>query len=177
LNSRFYLQIRDALPVRFGVLLLLVSGCGDRDASPGLREPGSADAVQQPALPAAPTDAPPTTPSGDPALQGGLPPGVTAQLVQEGNRIYHQQGICFTCHGPSGEGTALGPRLNDQEWLHITGEYEEIVNIIRTGVANPRQYAAPMPPMGGANLNENQLRAVAAYVFAVTRGVGDITPP
>jgi mono/diheme cytochrome c family protein len=158
------------------LLCLLLTACPGRDAQPELRDPGSPDAVQQPATPAPPTDAPPTTPSGDPELAGGLPPGVTAQMVQEGNRVYHQQGICFTCHGPNGTGGPLGPALNDQEWIHIGGEYEEIVNIIRTGVPQPRQYPAAMPPMGGANLSDSQLRAVAAYVFALTRGVGQITP-
>jgi mono/diheme cytochrome c family protein len=158
------------------LLLLLLVACGDRDATPELRDPGSPEAVQRPATPAPPTDAPPTTPSGDPALEGGLPPGVTAQMVQEGNRVYHQQGICYTCHGPNGEGTPLGPRLNDQDWLLITGRYEEIMDIVRTGVPNPVQYPAPMPPMGGASLSDAQLRAVAAYIFALTRGVGEITP-
>jgi mono/diheme cytochrome c family protein len=156
---------------------LILAGCPERDAAPELRDPRSPEAVQQPARPAAPIEAPPTTPAADPQLAGGLPPGVTAQMVQEGHRIYHQQGICFTCHGPNGEGTPLGPRLNDQEWLHITGEYEEIINITRTGVPRPVEYPAPMPPLGGANISDVQLRAVAAYVFALSRGVGEITPP
>jgi mono/diheme cytochrome c family protein len=138
--------------------------------------PHGPQAVQQPAVPAPPTDAPPTTPGGDPGLAGGLPPGVTAQMVQDGNRIYHQQGICYTCHGNNGVGGPLGPALNDQDRIHITGEYEEIMNIVRTGVPRPERYPAPMPPMGGASLSDTQLRAVAAYIFALTRGVGEITP-
>jgi mono/diheme cytochrome c family protein len=150
-----------------------VGACGDRDATPELRDPGSPDARQQPATPAPPTDAPATTPSADPGLAGGLPPGVTAQMVQEGNRIYHQQGICFTCHGQNGAGGPLGPALNDQEWLHLTtGEYEEIMQIIQTGVQRPVRYPGVMPPLGGARLNDTQLRAVAAYVFALSRGAG-----
>jgi mono/diheme cytochrome c family protein len=155
----------------------MLPACPGRDATPELRDPGSPEAVQRPAQPAPPTDAPETTPSGDPALGGGLPQGVTAQMVQEGHRIYHQQGICFTCHGPNGTGTPLGPRMNDQEWDHIGGSYEEIVDIVRRGVAVPVRYPAPMPPMGGAALDDFGLRAVAAYVFALSRGVGEITPP
>jgi mono/diheme cytochrome c family protein len=91
--------------------------------------------------------------------------------------VYHQQGICYTCHGPNGEGGPLAPALNDQEWIHITGDFDGIVEIIRAGVAQPAEYPAPMPPMGGASLTETQLRAVSAYVFALSRGVGQVTPP
>jgi mono/diheme cytochrome c family protein len=159
------------------LLAVPLAACPGRDAQPELRDPGSPEAVQQPATPAPPTDAPPTTPSGDPELAGGLPPGVTAQMVQEGNRVYHQQGLCFTCHGQDAAGGPLAPRLNDQDWIHITGGYDEIMNIVRTGVPRPAQHPGPMPPMGGANLDDTQVRAVAAYVFAISRGVGQITPP
>lgn len=157
-------------------LALLLAGCPGRDAMPELRDPRSPEARQTPARPAPPTDAPPSTPSADPALAGGLPPGVTEQMVQEGSRVYHGPGLCYTCHGPNGAGTPLGPALDDQVWLHIGGEYGEILDIIRSGVPQPLQYPAPMPPMGGANLSDVQLRAVAAYTFALSRGVGEARP-
>jgi mono/diheme cytochrome c family protein len=43
----------------------------------------------------------------------------------------------------------------------------QMVAVIRTGVAQPREYPAPMPPMGGANLSEDQLQAVSAYVLSL----------
>jgi mono/diheme cytochrome c family protein len=139
---------------------IVLSACPGRDDSP--------PQTQQPATtqPATPAPGAGATAAG----AGQLPPGVTAQMVQEGNQIYHQQGICFTCHGQNATGGPLAPALNDQQWIHITGEYEEIVNIIRTGVPNPRQYPAAMPPMGGATLNDNQLRAVSAYVYSISHG-------
>jgi mono/diheme cytochrome c family protein len=158
--------------------LLLVGACGERDATPGLQDPESPDARQAPAVAAPPTDAPPTTPSAEPQLGGGLPQGVTAQMVQEGHRVYHGPGICLTCHGQDGRGTALGPALDDQQWLNIpTGSYEEIMEVVRTGVARPVAHPAPMPPMGGANLSDADLRAVAAYVYGLSRGVGAAAQP
>ena len=149
------------------VALLAATAC-DRDAEPGF----DADADRPPATPAPPTDAPPTTPSADPELEGGLPEGVTAQLGQEGQRVYHGPGLCVTCHGQDGVGAALGPALNDQEWIHLqTGSYDEILAITRSGVDSPAEYPAPMPPRGGADISDDQLRAVAAYVFALSRGV------
>ena len=64
----------------------------------------------------------------------------------------------------------LGPNLTDQEWLNTDGSYDGIVNIVRTGVPQPVEAASPMPPMGGAQLSDDQIRAVAAYVYVLSRG-------
>jgi mono/diheme cytochrome c family protein len=119
--------------------------------------------------PATTTPAPAT---GDPALAGALPAGVTQQMVDQGRQIFNGQGICFTCHGQNGTGGPLGPALNDQQWIHLTsGDLNEIENIIRTGVQRPQQYQSPMPAMGGAQLNDEQVRAVSSYVYAISHGV------
>jgi len=34
-------------------------------------------------------------------------------------------------------------------------------------VPNPKEYRSAMPPMGGAELSHSDLRAVAAYVWAL----------
>jgi mono/diheme cytochrome c family protein len=122
------------------------------------------------------TTAPGTTPgtTGDAAAPAmgdaaaNLPPGVTAQMVGEGQQLYGT--VCIACHGAGGTGGPLGPALNDQNWIHITGEFEEIVTITRNGVAQPREYPAPMPPMGGGNFNDDQLRAISAYVYSISHG-------
>jgi mono/diheme cytochrome c family protein len=91
-------------------------------------------------------------------------------MVEQGRQLFHGQGICFTCHGQNGQGTPLGPNLVDGQWLWVTAEgdrFEQMVTIIRTGVTQPKEYPAPMPPMGGASLNEDQLRAVSAYVYSL----------
>jgi mono/diheme cytochrome c family protein len=155
-------------PLFFLLVALLAATACERDAEPRF----DPEADRPPATPAPPTGAPTTTPSADPELEGGLPEGVTAQLAQEGYRVYHGPGICFTCHGQEGVGGALGPALTDQEWIHLQdGSYDEILEITRSGVDRPAEYPAPMPPRGGANITDDQLRAVAAYVFALSRGV------
>jgi mono/diheme cytochrome c family protein len=137
-----------------GVLAAVVlAGCPGGDA------PETRDPAPPPAAPA-PT---PATP-----MPADMPPGITAEMVQMGDQVYHGPGICFTCHGQNGAGSPIGPALNDRDWIHIGGEFEEIVNVIRTGVDQPQQYASPMPPMGGARLSDEQLRAVAAYVYAIS---------
>ena len=42
-----------------------------------------------------------------------------------------------------------------------------IQKTITTGVASPKNYRGPMPPMGGGQLSQDQLAAVAAYVHSL----------
>lgn len=96
-----------------------------------------------------------------------LPAGVTAAMVQEGQQLFGT--VCAACHGPQGTGTALGPDLTDDEWLNISGrDYDEILQNIQTGVPQPVEHPAPMPPLGGGNFDEEQVRALAAYVFSIS---------
>lgn len=93
-------------------------------------------------------------------------------MVALGEKIFHGQeagGTCFTCHGPDAKGTQLAPNLTDQQWLNGDGSYQFIVNTVTSGVATPKQHPAAMPPMGGASLTPEQVRAVAAYVYSLSR--------
>ena len=149
-----------SLSVGLMMTVAVLGACGDggEDAAP----PPPA-AVQ----PSAPAPAAPAAPGGDLPV----PAGATAELVSQGQQVYAGQGICFTCHGQQGQGTPLGPNLNDGEWLWVESPESDLLTqletIIRTGVAQPREYPAPMPPMGGASLSDDQVRAVAAYVAAL----------
>ena len=56
----------------------------------------------------------------------------------------------------------MGPK-----WLWSDGSAAGLEQTIRTGVMQPKQYRDPMPPMGGGQLSDEQLKAVAAYVWAL----------
>jgi mono/diheme cytochrome c family protein len=90
------------------------------------------------------------------------------RLVDAGRAVFSGTGNCFACHGPNAQGTALAPNLTDAPWLDIDGSYAAIAGLVRTGVAKPRQYATPMPALGGAALSGSQVCAVAAYVCSLT---------
>jgi mono/diheme cytochrome c family protein len=93
-------------------------------------------------------------------------------MVALGDSIFHGRvagGTCTACHGQAGQGTSVGPNLTDQEWLNTDGSYEGIVQTVTKGVAQPKKFPAPMPPMGGASLSPEQVRAVAAYVYSLSR--------
>lgn len=106
-------------------------------------------------------------PEGEPPV--ALPPGVTQPQVDEGKQIFHGPGACFGCHGQNAAGGPLAPALNDTQWLHIDGSLDAITDIIMKGVPQPKQFPAPMPPKGGASISDAQVRAVAAYIFSISR--------
>ena len=156
--------------------------------SPGLLiggEPESAIDVAvalEPGLTAAdpaPAEEPVAEPSGGEEAGGdaedegsavALAAGVTQEQFDEGERLFGGAGGCMACHGPNAGGSTLGPDLTDDEWLHVDApEVDAVASVIRDGVAEPVQYPAPMPPMGGASLNDDQVRALAAYIASITQ--------
>lgn len=133
------------------------AACRGEQAQPGAEEaaqPGAAPAAQAPEAAA-------------PAQEVALPEGVTQEMVAQGKEIFTSTGLCYTCHGLDGKGTPLAPDLTDAAWLSIDGSYDAIVQLVHTGVPTPKQYPAPMAPMGGAQLSDDQVRAVAAYVYTL----------
>lgn len=108
-------------------------------------------------------------PVAGPAEVVDLPDGVTQEMVTAGQTLFGGGGLCFACHGANGTGGPLAPAVNDSDWLHVDGSYESIVQLITDGVASPIQYAAAMPPRGGAQITDEQVREVAAYVYSISR--------
>lgn len=99
-----------------------------------------------------------------------LPDGVTPAMVEKGKKLYLGAGLCLACHGVDGKGT-IGPSLVDTEWLHIDGSFEQIVKQVLAGVSQKESKTGQiMPPKGGSSLNEADIRAVAAYVWTLSRG-------
>ncbi|MEX0907720.1 MAG: cytochrome c [Gemmatimonadota bacterium] len=123
-----------------------------------------AERIDLPA-PVAATTAPPVPTTATVAL----PEGVTQDMVAAGDEIFNSGSTCFTCHGAGGAGGPLAPTLNDADWIHVDGGYDAIVAIIDAGVPTPLQFPAPMPPRGGSVLSDEQVRQLAAYVFAISR--------
>ncbi len=107
------------------------------------------------------------------AAVSGAAAAPDARLVTQGDSIYAAIS-CSRCHGASGEGTATAPSLVAGPWLHVDGSAASIAAIIVSGV--PREAlkgegrTRAMNPRGGpANLTDEQVQAVAAYVFTISR--------
>src|SRR5690606_21722087 len=105
---------------------------------------------------------------------GSIPPGLTEDEVERGRELFLP---CAVCHGFDGRGNQLGPSLRDTVWTHIDGSLASIEQLIRSGVPQPTQYPVPMVPMGGGEFNDADLRAVAAYVYAISHPFPDSVPP
>jgi len=100
------------------------------------------------------------------------PPKITPAMIALGDSIFHGQvggAACFGCHGAQGKGMPkLAPDLTSGKWIHGDGSYDAIMKTIEQGVPKPTEAAGPMPPMGGAKLTPDQLKAVAAWVYSLS---------
>ncbi len=112
------------------------------------------------------------TPSGNAA--NARPAGVTDQMIALGDSLFNNGG-CMRCHGAKGIGAQNGPALNDAAWVQLkSGTYDEIVQLVTTGVPaaaikDPTR-KNPMGARGGRmNLNDDQIKAVASYVWSISR--------
>ena len=99
-----------------------------------------------------------------------VPPGTTSEQVALGKKIFHGEvagATCAGCHGADGIGTPAGADLTLGTWLWSDGSLQGITNTIKTGVLKPKQHPGAMPPLGGVALSDNDVAAVAAYVWAI----------
>jgi hypothetical protein len=104
---------------------------------------------------------------------GGGGAGGDAKLIALGDSVFHGQaggGTCYVCHGQDAKGSGVGPNLTDSEWLNTDGTLAGITGTIKSGVPQPKKAPAPMPPMGGASLSADQVKAVATYVHSLGGG-------
>ena len=93
------------------------------------------------------------------------------RTISEGKALYASVGLCFACHGPTGQGVpGAGPNLSDGDWLHSDGSLDGIFTRILTGVSpSESKSGVIMPPKGGSAITEEQARSIAAYVWSLQR--------
>jgi mono/diheme cytochrome c family protein len=95
----------------------------------------------------------------------------TPEMLTLGRQVYTGPGLCSVCHGQNARGGAIAPNLVDGDWIWLDPDspsfHHELVDIIRNGIPEPRRFSSPMPAMGGGNLSEEQIHAVAAYILSL----------
>jgi hypothetical protein len=173
----------------------LLSACGGGDGGAGggsgTAAGGAAGGGTPPAAgdtapvggPAGDADAAPAPDTGGAAAGGGAAGGGAPagggggagdpKLIALGDSVFHGQaggGTCYVCHGQDAKGSGVGPNLTDSEWLNTDGTLAGITKTVQSGVPTPKKAPAPMPPMGGAALNPQQVQAVAMYVHSLGGG-------
>jgi glucose/arabinose dehydrogenase/mono/diheme cytochrome c family protein len=112
-----------------------------------------------------------THPNAGAEANAKVPEGATREMVALGGQIYRGQvggAACTGCHGGNADGTPLGPPLLGKKWLWSDGSFAGITKTINDGVAQPKEYRSPMPAKGGAELTDEQVKAVAAYVWSLS---------
>jgi mono/diheme cytochrome c family protein len=121
---------------------------------------GAAPAMAQSAdASSKPSDSKPAAP--------GTGASYTPEMVAKGDALFHSSANCYACHGSKAEGL-VGPNLTDAEWLHSKGTYDDIVAQIKKGVPKEESKSGiVMPPKGGADLSDDDVKAVAAYVYSL----------
>jgi mono/diheme cytochrome c family protein len=93
---------------------------------------------------------------------------VTPELIAQGDKVFHGPGNCYACHGTNAQGS-VGPNLIDAEWIHSKGSYEEIVTQVTNGVPKEESKSGiVMPPRGGSTISDEDVKAVAAYVYSLS---------
>ncbi len=157
--------------IKFGafaaiVLLAGMTACSSSDDTAETAATTDATMAAPAETPAATTDAA-AAPGAPGAPAGNLPAGVTVAMVASGESTF-KTGICIACHGADATGTPNAPNLTDALWINTDGSYEGIKTVIKTGVAAPKQHPTPMPPMGGAQLTEQQISEIAAYIYSIS---------
>jgi len=101
------------------------------------------------------------------AAQAGAS-AVTPELIAQGDKVFHGPGNCYACHGTNAQGS-VGPNLTDAEWIHSKGSYEDIVKQVTNGVPKEESKSGiVMPPRGGSTISDEDVKAVAAYVYSLS---------
>jgi cytochrome c5 len=63
----------------------------------------------------------------------------------------------------------VGPSLTDAEWIHSKGSFDEIVAQVTKGVTKEESKSGiMMPPRGGSTISDEDVKAVAAYVYSLS---------
>ncbi len=93
------------------------------------------------------------------------PDTVSAQdVVTEGRKIFHGQGLCYACHGGRLQGGPVAPPLAGSGRDLSDTSFAFILQVVRAG--------SPHTPMvaGQGGISDGEALQVANYVWAVSNG-------
>ena len=113
-----------------------------------------------------------------PAQLPPLPGGMTIETIVQGDSIYHGKGNCFVCHGIEGEGAPAAGDAVTVALNYAQPEWRSIDSLIDAGIPQVlTRSPIQMPPRGGkSNLSDDEVKRVAAYVWAISQTRGEPWP-
>jgi mono/diheme cytochrome c family protein len=105
--------------------------------------------------------------------------GMTLDQIRDGDRLFHGKGGCIDCHGSEAQGLpARGKTLTAGLQFLAKGDWNGIDSLIAVGMPD-RQTRSPiaMPPRGQhTDLDAEEMRTIAAYVWAISQTKGEPWP-
>jgi len=111
------------------------------------------------------------------AQRAPRPAGVTDSTIAWGRRLFNGSANCAACHGVDAAGTDDGPALTGALWLHGPGTYDWLIQQIEAGIpAHETWTGQPMPMRWWTNMPDEDVRAVAGYVWSITHPPREIRP-
>ena len=102
--------------------------------------------------------------------QAALPDGVTPEKIAQGKTLFGEVN-CTVCHGPAAKGLpGMTSDLTDGDWRIVEeGAYRSLVETIMSGIGADRTGGMPMPAKGGQDITDEQVQALAAYLWSVNQ--------
>jgi cytochrome c5 len=119
-----------------------------------------------------------TNEEGQPAKLPKLPDGVSLDLIRQGDDVFHDAGRCFVCHGADATGQPNAGSALTQGLYFVPEDWRASAALVTQGLPEAvTRSAISMPPRGGkSNLTDDQIHAVAAYVWAISQVRGEPWP-
>lgn len=111
-----------------------------------------------------------------------LPPGMTTEMIVDGDAIYHGEGGCFLCHGEEATGVQQRGAAITNAILLVpvkdSAGWNGIDSLILNDIPEAQTRSSiAMPPRGvRSDLNTDQVRRVAAYAWAISQTRGEPWP-
>lgn len=108
-----------------------------------------------------------------------LPFGMTFDMIRDGDRLYRGKGGCVNCHGTEEQGLAgRGKTLTAGLHFLPPGDWRGVDSIIAVGLPDAvTRSPVAMPARGQhGDLDAEEMRAIAAYVWAVSSVRGEPWP-
>lgn len=113
-----------------------------------------------------------------PATLPPLPPGMTTDMLVEGDRLFHGRGGCFACHGAEAQGLPAAGDGITSALSYARHEWKSIDSLITAGIPDMLTRSPIAMPARGArgDLSADEIQRLAAYVWAISAVKGEPWP-
>ncbi len=107
-----------------------------------------------------------------------LPPGMTADMLVQGDALFHGRGGCFACHGAEAQGLPSAGDGITTSLFYARHEWGSLDSLIRRGIPDAITRSPIAMPARGArgDLTPAEIQRLAAYVWAISVVRGEPWP-